>query len=275
MKRTSSAAFISLILCVTITVAVAQQDQDQSSLTVHSEYGNYNVGETITISGTVPRVIEGESLLLRVYDPTGALAKADPVKVLDNGTYFYEFPSGGPLMALSGEYRIVVNYGGQEADVTFDFDTGTDNGSWILRIDGKLYEIRYLGVRGALLNMTADVETKSIIINISPRADGILWIELPRNVVQAQNSTTGQDIEYVVFIDDVPAIFNEESSEDGDGRILGIPFKKDQSEIVIVGTWMVPEFSVSTLILGTMIIVGLLLRRQISVGAVMKRMHQQ
>jgi len=250
---------IFLILLVTPAVAVAQQEQ----ITVHLQYTEYVPGETITISGTVPKVIEGQSLLIRVYDPSGALAKADPARLFDNATYVYEFPSGGPLMALSGEYKVIVNYGGQQAETTFNFDTGTDGGEWILIIDGEPYVIRYLLQRGSVWNMTADVERKSIIININPRWDSALAIELPRNVIQAQNSTTGQDIEYVVFIDDIPATFDD-SEASSKARYLEIPFKGDQSKIEIVGTWMVPEFPASALILGVGIIVGILLRRQIS-----------
>ncbi|MGH9877340.1 MAG: hypothetical protein ACRD5H_06860 [Nitrososphaerales archaeon] len=262
-------SFVSLILLIAPAAAVAQQEQDRSSLTVRLGYDEYVPGETITISGTVPKVIEEQSLLIRVYDPVGALAKADPVKVFDNGTYFYEFPSGGPLMAFSGEYRVVVDYGGHQAETTFDFDTGTDGGSWTLIIDGKPYVIRYRVDRGSIWNMTADVERKSIVINITSRGDSILAIELPRNVIQAQNSTTGHDVEYVVFIDNVPATFNE-TSEREDARILEIPIKGDQSEIMIGGTWMVPEFSVSALIFGVSMIAVLLLRRQISASSIGK-----
>ncbi|MGI0028648.1 MAG: hypothetical protein ACREAQ_02915, partial [Nitrososphaera sp.] len=88
------------------SVALVGTAQAQTSaVTVETDKDSYEAGEDITISGTVTNVQTGQSVLIQVKNPLGALARIDPVAVAADGSWTYPpFPSGGPLMLLSGEY---------------------------------------------------------------------------------------------------------------------------------------------------------------------------
>ena len=77
---------------------------------------------------------------------------------------------------------------------------------------------------------------------------GNLKIELPRQLIQAQDDITGQDIPYTVFVNGVTANFTEilGSSE---SRAIEIQFNQETSMILITGSWMVPEFLIRAVLL--------------------------
>jgi hypothetical protein len=239
---TIGVALVTLVILLTFPAAMAQEPNTKN-ITVQTDKDVYITGETVIVSGTVANVIEGERLLFRLYNPLGALSRADPVQVADDRTYTYQFPSGGPLMRESGDYRIVVNYNLQEAETFFGFYEGYSDTWWTISIDGNPYVVRYQISGGTIHAISADPESKLITVNISATRDGVLKFQLPRVIIQAQNATNGHDIPYTVLIDGEIANFTEHDTPASGTRELTIPFKQDQSEIQIIGTWMVPEFS--------------------------------
>jgi hypothetical protein len=236
--------FLVPLLLIMFPEAMAQPT-GVASLTVHTDKGSYTAGETIVVSGGVAGVVEGERLLFRLYTPLGALARADPVDVSDNGTYRYQFPTGGPTMSQSGYYKIVVNYNLQEAETSFDLDAGSGPHPWTISIEGDPYQIRYRIDGGNIVAMSGDPDSKSIAVTINAKRDASvmkLQLQFSRSIIQAQNVTTGQDIPFVVLIDGNVANFTEYDTPASGTRELEIPFKQGQSEVKIIGTWMVPEF---------------------------------
>ena len=198
----------------------------------------------MTVLGEVQEVIEGESMMFRLHDWTGALIRSDVVDIFDNGTFQYQFPIAGTIR-LTGEYQVIVNYGGEQAESLFSVTSGSVDGAvpWVLIIDGQEHRLHYRLLGGSIRNIVADVERRSIIITMIATDDrGNLKLELPKSVILAQDSSTDQDMPFSVSIDGTPANFTE-LSYGGGSRALEIPFDATVSEIVISGTWLVPEFS--------------------------------
>jgi predicted secreted protein with PEFG-CTERM motif len=233
-----------------------------STVTVDTDKDSYTAGEDITISGTVTSVQTGQQVLIRVMNPLGALARTDPVAVAADGSWTYTFPSGGPLMAASGEYRVIAGYRGISEETTFDFDAGTVWRTWTVNIGGNPYVIRYQISGGSLQTVAADVELSTMTFGISTTGAGNLKLQLPRTVMQALTEegvpTGGTDVEYIAFADGIEAIVDEAENPASGTRELSIDFEAGTEEIEVVGTWIVPEFGAIAAIVLAVAIVGII-----------------
>jgi predicted secreted protein with PEFG-CTERM motif len=231
-------------------------------VTVDTDKDSYTAGEDITISGTVTNVQTGQQVLIRVMNPLGALARTDPVAVAADGSWTYTYPSGGPLMAASGEYRVIAGYRGISEETTFNFDAGTVWRPWTVNIGGNPYVIRYQISGGTLQTVAADVELSTMTFGISTTGTGNLKLQLPRTVMQALTEvgvpTGGTDVEYVVFAEGVEAVVDEEENPATGTRELSIDFEAGTEEIEVVGTWIVPEFGAIAAIVLAVAIVGII-----------------
>jgi len=133
-----------------------------------------------------------------------------------------EFPNGAEQIEIVGTPM------GQEQQPTETFS---------LEIDGKTYEITYEITGGSVKNMTADPDTKTLLVTINSTSDGVLTIHLPKAVMDA-------DHEFSVMIDGQGNTTVDETETTGAARTLSIEFSQGSSEIEIMGTYMVPEFGV-------------------------------
>ncbi len=257
-------ALMAILLASVASVAfVGTAYAQTSSVTVDTDKDSYSAGEDITISGTVTNVQTGQQVLIRVMNPLGALARTDPVAVAADGSWTYTFPSGGPLMATSGEYRVIAGYRQASEETTFDFDAGTVWRPWTVNIGGNPYVIRYQITGGSLRTVAADVELSIMTFGISTTGAGNLKLQLPRAVMQALTEpnvpTGGTDIEYVVFADTISEERVEEATSPAPGtRELTIEFDAGTEEIEVVGTWIVPEFGAIAAIVLAVAIVGII-----------------
>ncbi len=253
-------ALVAILLASVALVSTAQAQT--SEVTVETDQASYEAGEDITISGTVTNVQAGQSVLIQVKDPKGALARIEPVTVAADGSWTYTFPSGGPLMALSGEYTVSATYRSVTEETTFDFDAGAVWREWTIVIDGTAHIVRYMIEGGSVTNMAADVELATLTVTIASTSAGNLTIDLERDFMQALSvpgvPTGGTDVEYEVFIDGTGGEISDEDTSSGTSRILTIPFDAGTEEIEIIGTWLVPEFGAIAAIVLAVAIVGII-----------------
>ena len=114
-----------------------------------------------------------------------------------------------------------------------------------IAVQGTEYEIIYSITGGVLTQATPDQEAESLIINIDSISNGTLFIQLPRDVIDAKFGEDDDD--FFVLIDGLETTFNEaKTSAD---RTLTIPFPEGTEEIEIIGTFVVPEFGTITLLI--------------------------
>ncbi len=257
-------ALMAILLASVASVAfVGTAYAQTSSVTVGTDKDSYMAGEDITISGTVTNVQTGQQVLIRVFNPLNALARTDPVPVAADGSWTYTYPSGGPLMAEPGEYRVIAGYRGISEETTFDFDPGTVWKPWTVNIGGNPYVIRYQITGGSLQTVAADVELSIMTFGISTTGTGNLKLQLPRTVMQALTEenvpTGGTDVAYIVFEDGIEDEDVVEATSPATGtRELSIDFDAGTEEIEVVGTWIVPEFGAIAAIVLAVAIVGII-----------------
>lgn len=234
------------------------------ALTVETGQPGYAAGDTVEVSGEVGTVQAGLPVLIRVFNPNGALARTDQITPVADGSYTYSFPAGGPLMGVSGEYRAAVTYRNNTEETAFNFITSEGGQIWrtvTVEIAGREHPIRYQINGGTLTNMTADPETATLTATINSTAPGALVVELPRSIIQSLSEvgapTGGNDTDFEAFVDTEGGIFDE-TMTNRTVRELTIPFDQGAEEIEIVGTWVVPEFGAIAAIILAIAIVGII-----------------
>jgi predicted secreted protein with PEFG-CTERM motif len=253
-------ALMAILLASVALVGTA----NAQALTVETGQPSYAAGDTIEVSGEVGTVQAGLPVLIRVFNPNGALARTDQITPVADGSYTYSFPAGGRLMGVSGEYRAAVTYRNNTEETAFNFITSEGGQIWrtiTVEIAGREHPIRYQINGGTLTNMTADPETATLTATINSTAPGALVVELPRSMIQSLSEvgapTGGNDTDFEAFVDTEGGIFDE-TMTNRTVRELTIPFEQGAEEIEIVGTWVVPEFGAIAAIILAIAIVGII-----------------
>jgi predicted secreted protein with PEFG-CTERM motif len=256
-------ALMAVLLASVASVALVGTANAQA-LTVETGQPGYVTGDTIEVSGEVGTVQAGLPILIRVFNPNGALARTDQITPVADGSYSYSFPAGGLLMGVSGEYRAAVTYRNNTEETAFNFITSEGGQTWrtvTVEIAGREHPIRYQINNGTLTNMTADPETATLTATINSTAPGALVVGLPRSIIQSLSEvgapTGGNDTDFEAFVDTEGGIFDE-TMTNRTVRVLTIPFDQGAEEIEIVGTWVVPEFGAIAAIILAIAIVGII-----------------
>lgn len=229
--------------------AFAQIEENLSCLTSEK---SYEEGDTIVVSGNVKAIILDEPVTLRIlYEST--IIDIAQLQVAQDGSYSHTIKAEGQSWNRDGEYRISCFYGGTTVETTIEFFSKqsvveTTN---IFEVDAGSYgtfDIDYTIRGGTVKNMLIDSEIFALIVIIDSESDGSITLELPRNSIDAKKSDNTDDA-FLVFIDGAE-VRPEETSTTQTSRTLKIEFEEGDSDIEIIGTFVVPEFgSIAILIL--------------------------
>ena len=108
------------------------------------------------------------------------------------------------------------------------------------------YSISYNIIGGRILGISADQNTFSLQIQIESKSDGVLSLNLPRELIDAKKAN-GDDDDYLVTSSKQILKFDE--TKTSGVRTLVISYPTGTNEISIYGTHVVPEFPISILVL--------------------------
>jgi len=161
------------------------------------------------------------------------------------------------LAAGTFTYRIfAINYAGTgnpstEASILFANNNPSpssviESSGGMLAVINTDYSISYNIIGGRMLGISADQNTFSLQIQIESKSDGVLSLNLPRELIDAKKAN-GNDDDYLVTSSKQILKFNE--TKTSDVRTLVISYPTGTNEISIYGTHVVPEFPVSILAL--------------------------
>lgn len=110
-----------------------------------------------------------------------------------------------------------------------------------LGIGNASYQIRYqISGDNQLKAMWVQRDNITLAAEISALSDGVLTIELPRDVIDSKKQSNADDA-YAVFIDGQFVPYDE-IMNNTQARILRIEFGNGSEQIEITGTHIVPEF---------------------------------
>jgi len=244
---------LSAILIASIGAAPAFAQE--GAIVVTTDQSSYQLGDTIVISGQVRDLLSGYAISLQMFAPNGNLVAIAQPEVGADKMFSTKITAGGQ-MKVEGIYTIKVLYGTESrtAKTTFEFGGGVPSGPPTQMgpsMDVEGYTVGFKITGGSVLSITPDVDSNSLIIEISTTSDGELTIILPRALIDAK--LNGDDDDFFVLVDAEEMDFDE--TKTSTERTLVIPFFDGTEEIEIIGTFVIPEFdTIAAMILSVAII---------------------
>ncbi len=185
----------------------------------------------------------------------GNLIEIAQIKISQDGNYSHTIIAQGPLWKNQGSYMVKVTYGeGNIAETIFDYTPKTE----IIEItkdfpvdagDGGIFDVKYTIRGGTVESIKIEPENLGLLVKINSLDDGKIILELPRESIDAEKQN-GKDEEFIIIINDVQTTY-EESLSFSEFRILTIDFNQGDSEIQIIGTYVIPEFGTIVMIILT------------------------
>jgi predicted secreted protein with PEFG-CTERM motif len=244
--------FYSLIILMTISVGIVYADD--SLISVKTDTGSYEEGDTILISGKVFTLIGDSQVSLQIFHD-GNLIDIAQIEVAKDGNYSHTIFAQGPLWTNPGNYIVKVLYGtGNIAETDFEFisemalpDT-TDNFE-VKAGDAGTFDITYTIRGGTVEDIIIDPKIFGLKINLNAVDNGKIILDLPREFIDAEKQD-GKDEMFIVLIDDIQTTYVEQPLF-SQFRTVTINFEKGDSEIQIIGTYVIPEFGTIVMIILT------------------------
>jgi len=237
----------------------------ETELTIDASEEVVVEGSKIMISGAISPALAGEIVQLRYTDPAGFVMQK-PIVVAKDGSYADTIePEKIGNWKVSARFEGEGYYTSAESS-TITFTVGDQSKNSVYRVEVKSddntstsYPVVYFIEGGNVTNMSIDKQQKSLNIAIRPSAGGgVLRLELSRNIIDAWQSS------YQVEVDG-KAVSVQELEADVETRIISIPFSDNAKQIQVTGTYIVPEFPVSSImmivaIVGVLTIIAMRLR---------------
>jgi len=233
MKQDMPVFLAIMILSLATFSAFAQTNE---LLSVKTSENSYEEGDTIVISGNVTAVILDTPVTLQIFHE-GNLVDIAQITVAQDGKYIVRASYGANYMVETNfEYNTKLSV--IETTDIFEVDAGSYG----------TFDVNYT-VRGATVkSMIIDPEVFALIAIVETQDDGSITLDLPRESIDAKKNDSTDD-SFIILIDGVEVPYKEITT-DVDSRTITIEFEQGDSDIEIIGTFVVPEFgSITTLIL--------------------------
>ena len=243
-----------LILSSLISLQAFAED---ALISVSTDGSSYKEGDIIVVSGKVTIVIVGTPVTMQLFNQ-GNLIDIAQITVAQDGTFSSTIIAKGPLWTNQGEYTIRVLFGeGNIAETTFMFfpETNEPIKTKTFEVDAGNYgtfDVEYSITGGDVKDIKIDPENYALVVTIDSKEKGIILLEIPRESLDAKKQD-GSTEEFIVLIDEIPIKYEEDLSNPN-SRIVTIHFEKGDSTIKIIGTTIIPEFGVITIMI---LVVGL------------------
>lgn len=234
--------FYGLIILVVISIIPAFAQTNP--ITVQTDDSNYDEGDTIVISGTVTTVVPGTPVVLQIFFEENLIDVAQ-ITLAQDGNYTHTFIAEGPLWNKTGDYLVRASFGdGNIAETEFNFSPKTDIlETSIFEVDAGssgTFDVEYSIRGGAVKDMIVDSEFFALKIKIVATDEGTITLDLPRESIGAEKQD-GKDDVFIILIDNVEVTYQELETK-SKSRMISIDFEQGDSEVEVIGTYVIPEF---------------------------------
>jgi len=225
-----------------------------SLVSVQTDHDNYTEGDTILISGNIITLIGDTQVTMQLFQE-GNLIEIAQIKVAQDGNYIHTIIAQGPLWKNQGSYMVKSTYGESNiAETLFDYtpksdiiettkDFAVDAG------DSGIFDVKYTIRGGVVESIEIEPENLGLLVKINSSHNGKIILELPRESIDAEKQN-GKDEEFIILVDNIQTTYDEIRSE-STVRTIGVNFEKGDSEIQIIGTYVIPEFGTIIMIILT------------------------
>ena len=249
--------FYSLIFLIVISMGTVFADG--TLISVKTNNNSYDEGDTILVSGNIKTIIGNTEVTLQLFKE-GNLIDIAQIKVGKDGNYAHTIIAQGPQWKIEGEYTVKTTYG--EANIAETSFTFTPKSKIFETTDifevnagnSGTFDIQYTIRGGTLQDISIDPHIFGLIIKIDALDEGKIILDLPRKYIEAEKQN-GKDEVFIILVEkenkDVVETTYKETTSHSDVRTLTINFEEGDSEIQIIGTYVIPEFGVIVMIVLT------------------------
>jgi predicted secreted protein with PEFG-CTERM motif len=227
---------------------------EESLISVQTNDNNYTEGDTIVISGNIVTSIGNTQVTMQLFQG-GNLIEIAQITVSQDGNYSHTIIAQGPLWKNQGSYMVKVTYGeGNIAETVFDYTPESE----IIEItkefpvdagDSGIFDVKYTIRGGTVESIKIEPENLGLLVKINSSDNGKIILELPRESIDAEKQN-GKDEKFIILINNSQTTY-EEIQSDSTVRTIEINFEKEDSEIQIIGTHVIPEFGTIVMIILT------------------------
>ena len=244
--------FYSLIILAAISMGTAFAEG--SLISVQTDDNNYDEGDAIIISGEISTIIGDTQVTIQVFKG-GNLIEIAQIKVGQDGNYSHTVIAQGPLWKNQGSYMVKVTYGeGNIAEALFDYTPESEIVETTKEFpvdagDSGTFNVKYTISGGTVESIQIEPENLGLLLKINSLYDGRIILELPEESIDAEKQN-GEDEKFIILIDDSQTTY-EQTQSDSTVRTIGIDFEEGDSEIQIIGTYVIPEFGTIVMIILT------------------------
>ena len=236
-----------LILAIGITIHTVEAAE---SITVETSNDVYHSGDFVVVFGKVQTVFENTPITIQILNQ-GNIVGIAQIEVAQDGTYVTSFNASGPLWINDGTYQISVAYSTTTAQTTFEFFSQMiDKSSAVFPVqipNSGTFDVGYTIRGGEVSSIWMDQSRYSVGVLLQDvNSNGNLILKLPTENFDAK--TDGENIDFIVLIskENDPAVQVQVEYEEiavGDNyRTIRIQLEEGDGEVIIVGTYVIPEF---------------------------------
>jgi len=232
-------------LIVLLIISTGTVFAQEAIINVQTDDNSYDEGDIVTISGNVTIVIGETPITLQLFIE-GSLVDIAQITVAQDGSYSHTIIAEGPLWKKIGNYLIRVSYGeGNIAETEFSFSPKSESieTTTIFEVSAGsqgTFDVEYTIKGGTIKNMIVDADIFAIIVQIESTDEGTISLDLPREFIGAEKQD-GKDDTFIILIDGIEVAY-QESVVHSDSRVITINFEEGDSDIEIIGTYVIPEF---------------------------------
>jgi len=247
--------FYGIIILFFISTATAFA---QEELSVQTDDNRYDEGDTIVISGNVGIVIGKTPLILQLFTQEQSLIDVAQITVAQDGSFTKTFLAEGTMWKSSGEFLIIASYALDRAETGFSYTPKSEliETTTNFEVDADAYgtfDVKYTIIGGTVKDMIVDPDQFAVIVTINSTDEGTITLDLPREFIGAEKQD-GKDDTFIILIDGMEVAY-QESLVHPDSRVITINFEEGDSDIEIIGTYVVPEFGTIVMMI---LIVGIM-----------------
>jgi hypothetical protein len=223
-----------LLLCIILPSLVVPIYADSSSgLAVSTNKDSYQPGDKVTISGSVPQIIDNNPVTIIVRNPMGNVYDVGQVKLLNN-LFVHDFVINDD--SLGGTYTVNVKYGTSSSQLHFVLNAGVLTTIPIYDSEIKIRTNSTNPIKYGDVSVSTVDKTINIFMDTSDITGSSAYqqYQIPKQVID----TPGGNI--IVKIDGKQTLCPQ--SETDTMRILDCTIPANSKEIEFAGTIVIPEF---------------------------------
>ena len=235
--------FYGIIVLFFISTATAFAQESLISQ-FQTDDNNYDEGDTVVISGIVNTVIGKTPVIIQIiYEAT--YVHLAQIEVAQDGTFTETVIAEGALWKKAGEYIVRASYQDQIAEVEFSYTPKSEliETTTNFEVDAGSYgtfDVEYTIKGGTVKDMVVDSDGFAVIVQIDSTDEGTITLDLPREFIGAERQD-GKDDTFIILIDGIEVAY-QESVVHSESRVITINFEEGDSDIEIIGTYVIPEF---------------------------------